>query len=327
MASNVAPYEAVWWVKESAYGTTKTSPVAGTDSIYLRTEGNSTQSLRMEQMVQKIKYGGGYDIAGYAVKEKVRVAGKLQIVLTYTQAALLMKWAVNRINSGQSTPWTTTEPPGDVASATIYHAIMREDGTVKRSKYLGCKVAGGSIRCDADSQKMMLSLDIIGQKKKGNSIDSSSDPDATEFPLPADTAFPTDTILFYHLASGLTINSAALSYPESIGIEWSNMMDPKWFASRFVSINRLRGRSARMTVRPLYTASPDWRTAFEARSSYDAAAVFTNGTNTLTFTMNANNLVDSVNDDLSPGKQYMQEFTLENQYDTSAGADLSITYA
>lgn len=321
-----APYEALWIVKESAYGTQEVTPVAGTDSIYIRLAGANRFTMRPNVTRRKIPFGGGYAVPGYAVSDQITVTGNLEVELCYTQAALLLDWAVTRINVAQTAPWTTTEPAGDLASCTVYHAIMRDDGTIKRRRYKGVKVRTGRLVSNAQNGLTMLTLGLGAQKMDANTYDSSSDPDATAFPLPADTAFPTDPVLFYHGASNTKVNSTALAYCQSVELSWTNRTDPRFFQGNFIGFERLRGRESTINYSVLYTASPDWRAAFEAVTSYACATTWTNTTHTILMQYNASNLVDSVNDDLQPGKVYDQTFALQNQWDTSASADIGFTF-
>lgn len=320
-----APYEALWIVKESAFGTQKTSPVAGTDSIYIRLDGANRFTMRANPIKKEIAFGGGFAAKGYSVSDKIEVKGKLDLEFCYSQATMLGGWAYTRINSGQTSPWTTTEIAGDMASCAIYHAILRDDGTVKRTRYKGVKVNKATLKSGVGDTTTMLSLDLIGQKMDANSYDASSDPDGTAFPLPADTAFPTDPLLFSHLTA--TVGGSGVSYLEGLTLDVTGQHDPRYFGGHFISRNHLRGRMATVSMELLYTASPNWRSQMEALTSQAATFAFTNGVNTVTINYQSNNLTETVQDDLSPGKEYNQTVTLTNQWYTTGSADLTFTYA
>src|SRR4051812_30957148 len=102
--------EFCWIVRESAFGTVMSSPVAGTDSIYVRlTDGNSL-SVYPKNINETIMYGGGVATAGETVSDHSSSDGTLRTKLFPTQAKFLMTWASQLINSGQTLPWVTTEP-------------------------------------------------------------------------------------------------------------------------------------------------------------------------------------------------------------------------
>lgn len=327
MATDAPPFEFLWIVKESAYSTPKTSPTAGVDSIYIRLAGANRFTPRPVPTKRKIQFGGGFQVPGYAVYDQWQITGTLEVELCYSQALLLLSWAGVRINSAQTSPWTTTEPIADLASCACYHATARsDDGSIKRRVYLGTKVHSWKITCNAQSGLAMLSLTLMSQKMQGNTYDSSSDPTSGAFPAPADTAFPTDPVLL--LQSTVNVASTALTYVTGFEFTATNAMDPLYFAgSPWIGFDRLRGRESSLSLDLLYTASPDWRTQYEALTSEAVTVVATNSVKTITIDMKSDNLVDTLSDNLSPGKVYMQAVTFQNQYDTTNSADIAITVA
>src|SRR3954471_13363187 len=114
--------EFLWIVKESALGTVMTSPVAGTDSIYIRLIDGNSFGMVAEPVIEEIPYGGGYAVTAEAVSDHYACKGQLKTKLYPSQAPLLLPWAVTRINDDQDAPWETTEPAGDLASCSVYHA-------------------------------------------------------------------------------------------------------------------------------------------------------------------------------------------------------------
>ncbi len=321
MASNVAPYEFLWIVQESALGTPMVSPVAGTNSIYIRLAGANRFTMRTKPNFRKIPFGGGFAVQGYTVTDQTKVTGNLQVELCYTQAQLLLDWAVTRINSGQTTPWTTTEDPGDLASCTVYHGVKRSDGTIIRRQYSGVKVSSWSLPSAADSGLSLLNLGLIAKRV------AASDPDATAFPAPADTLFPTDPVLFIHSTANFTVGGSALAYCQEGTLSAENMLDARYFQSAYLSLCKLRGRKAKADFGVLLTASPNWYGLFEAATVQALICLWTNTTHTITLQFNGNNLLASLDDSLEPGKLYDQKFELENQYSTSASEDIHFTFA
>lgn len=324
-----APYEFLWIVKESSYGTTMSSPTAGVDSIYVRLAGANRFTMRPKRGQIPIEFGGGFKVRGYTAPGKWDVAGNLELELCYTQAALFMGWATTRINADQDEPWTTTDVIGSLASCSVFHGVMRSDGTVKRLKYKGVKVESWSLAANEGSPVAMLKLGLRAQKHDGNPTDASSDPDATAFPAPADTAFPTDPVLFHHLAGdgGLTLN-AEVSCVNGVSFAGKNVMDARYCGTQFLSFHTLRGRKITTEADVLYTASPNWRTDFEAQTARTISCVFNNAVNTLTLDLFDNNLMTGVEDDLTPGKVYDQKLSWETQWDTTTNeGDIAVAVA
>jgi hypothetical protein len=320
-----APYEFLQLIKESSYGTAMASPVAGTDSIYIRLAGANRFTVRPTPTQRKIQLGNGFATEGYRVSDQAACPGRLELELCYSQAKLLLDWMFTRVNVAQTSPWTTTEPAGDLASVTAYYGVMRDDGTIKRRRYRGGKALSPRLTSSAETGLVMLSSDLRFQKWDGNTVDATADPDATAFPAPADTAFPTDVLLHSHLAAGVTY-PAALQYLESLELSTQNQLDVKYFTSHFPAFDRLRGRQSTSSVGVLYTASPDWRAVYEALTAQALQAVWGNGTHTVTLNYHGQNVIDSVGDDLTPGKVYTQTVGSSTLWDPSASADVTFTF-
>ena len=319
-----APFEFLRIIKESAYGTQKGSLSAG-DSAYVRLTENNAFAMRPVPTMRKVAMGNGFATQAYTVADQYVCEGALQLILCGSQAELLLNWGLSRINSLQTTPWTTSEQACDLASCAVYHGILRDDGTIKRTRYKGVKVHSVRIASAASNGLVMLTLGLRAQKFDGNAIDSTSDPDATAFPAPADTDFPTDPFLHRHLT--MTVASSAVTYCNSIELNVTNTMSINYANSAFLKFDRLRGRQSTANGNFIYTASPNWRSDFTAITARAASFAWANGTNTVTIDYNANNIVGALTDNLVAGQVYEQNVTWENQWDTSASEDISFTFA
>jgi hypothetical protein len=317
--------EFLWIIKESAYKTPMGSPVAGTDSIYLRLDGGNAFRMRPKPLQRPIMYGGGFAVPAFTVSDQIECKGTLQTKLYAAQAHLLLDWAGTRINAAQTAPWTTTEPAGDLASCSVYHAIQRSDGTYKRRVYLGTKVTGGSIECRREAPVATLRLDLQASTPQGNQFDSSSDPSSTAFPAPAETAYPSDPYLFLHTAGNLSIGGARTLY-SAVKIDFANKLDARFFENRFVNLIRFLGRESMLTAKLYYKPTPDDRTLFEGLAAQTLSLAFNNGTHSATFTFNAQNVYKDLNDDLPLDQVYEQEIQVSNHFDPVAAADWSVAF-
>src|SRR3954447_14001739 len=103
--------EFLWIVKESALGTVMTSPVAGTDSIYIRLSDGNSFGMVAEPVIEEIPYGGGFAVTAEAVSDHYGCKGQLKTKLYPGQAELLLALLTERVNAGQTAPWTTPELP------------------------------------------------------------------------------------------------------------------------------------------------------------------------------------------------------------------------
>lgn len=319
----MAAREFLMIVIESAYKTAKTTPAAGTEAIYIRLDGSNSFAMRPKPIQTQVAYGGGVAINAFTVSDQIECKGQLQTKLYASQAKFLLDWAATRINTGQTAPWTTTEPAGDLASCSVYHAIMRSDGTYKRRLYKGVKVNSGSVEISRDGKIATLSLELQASTPEGNAFDSSTDPNSTIFPAPAETAYPTDPYLFIHTAGNFTLGSSRTQF-SSFKVAWTNAMDPRWFEFRFVNIHRFLGRSSTLEAELYYKPSPDDRASFEGLTAQSLSLEMDNGVKSTTFTFNAQNVIQDLDDDLPIDKVYSQKIVVANYWDPSATSDWSV---
>lgn len=323
----MAAPEFLWLVVESALGTPKTTPVAGTDSIYIRLADGNSFTMEADPITADVPYGGGLAITAETVSDHTEVKGSLATKLYPAQASLLLGWAMTRINSGQTAPWTTTELPGDLASVSCYHAYMRSDGTYKRTQYAGTKVLSLSLSASRQDPIWKVALELQAVKNIGNGYDSSPDPDATAFPAPAETAYPTGPYMFGHTAGLLNLGGSVRTQYDSLALNIQNAMDPKWYESHFLSELGFHGRASTLEASLRLKATPDDRTAYEALTAQACSLALNNGTNTLTIQYNGQNTISKLPRDLPLNTEFMRTLSLKNRFDPTAAADISFTYA
>ena len=326
----MATFEAAMLVVESAYTVTKASPVAGTDSIYLRLTQPNSFSVQADPKYTDISFGGGEDILVESLSDTMDVKGTLKTVLYPTQANLLLNWALTRINTGQTAPWTTTEPPGDLASASVYHAYQRSDGTLRRTRYAGGKVAKLTLTGSRNAPVWNAQLDLIFSKQIGNTYDASSDPDATEFPLPQDTDLPMGPYMFSETSGGLLIGSGAgtvRTQYETLTLTVTNMIDARPFESRFVQVAAFRGRRATLDSVLRLKSTPDDRTAFESSAAQRAQLTITKASpaHSVVINLQSSNKLLRLQRDLQLNKLFTYNMQVGNVRDATAGTDIGLT--
>jgi hypothetical protein len=330
-----AAREFLMLVQESAFKTPVASPVVWTTALtydtetaaYLRLDEGNAFTMRPKPQMVEVPYGGGFAVGAYRVADKLEVKGNLRVKLTAGLAPFLLRWASQRINAGQTTPWVTTEPAGDLASCSVYHAIQRSDGTFKRRVYLGTKVDAWTIDCSMDSTVATLNLQLSASVPQGNQFDSSTDPTNIVFPTPADNNFAIDPYLFIHTSGVISIGGSVRNNITQLTAGAQNVLARSYFNSRFIQKLRFVGRKSTLGVKLEYAATPDDRTAYEGLTSEAVSVAFANGTRTMTLSMNAQNVFEPMDDDLVLNDLYFQASTLNNLWDPSAGADLAFTFA
>jgi hypothetical protein len=321
-------------VQESAYKTPVVSPVVYTNvltyntatAMYIRLDGSNAFTMRPRPVMVNVPYGGGFAVDAYAVSDKQEVKGQLTCKLSIGQAPMLLGWAAGRINSGQTSPWTTTEPPGDLASCSVYHAIQRSDGTYKKRVYLGTKVDSWSIACSEESTVATLTLGLTASTPQGNQFDSSSDP-TSAFPAPAENNYASDPYVFVHTGGDISIGGSTRTQITDLTIAATNVMSKRYFnSSHYLNLIRFLGRKTTTAVKLLYAPSPDDRTSYEGVASEAVSVEFNNGTHTMTIALNAQNVFGPFEDDLALTDMYFQGSTLANLWDPSATADVGFTF-
>ena len=222
------------------------------------------------------------------------------------------------INTGQTSPWTTTEIATDLASVSIYHGIARSDGTIKRRVYLGCKVDSWELEISESGTIATLSLQITGSTPQGNQFDSSSDPTSGTFPVPTDSQMPTTgttgPYVFAHASGGLLIGSARTQF-DAVKIKSTNVLAKRFWASRFLGMARLVGRHTTLEATNFYTPTPDDRTSYEGivglttgggYTGTDASFTLNNGTHTVVIDLKNNSVFTAIEDKTPLEDLYMQ---------------------
>jgi hypothetical protein len=317
-------------VEESAYKVPNASPIywptTSANAFYARLDGANVFTMRPRPVMVAVPYGGGVAIDAFRVSDKMECKGRLTTKLyagPFSQ--FLLNWAGQQINTGQTAPWTTTEPPGDLASVAIYHAIQRSDGSIKRRVYLGCKVDGWDLDVSEDGTIATLSLDISGSTPQGNQFDSSTDPTSGTFPAPTDTQYPTNPYLFIHASSGLTVGTARTQF-QSLKLSSRNVIARRFWANRFVNLMRFVGRSTTLQAVNFYAPTPDDRTAYEGLTTETTTLELNNGTHTITWTLNTASVMTTFEDQLPLNDLYTQAMTITNQWDPTAGSDLALWF-
>jgi hypothetical protein len=319
--------EFLYIVQESALNTPVSMPTVGANAIYVRLIDGNSFSMVATPVIEEIPYGGGYAVTAEAISDHYECKGQLKTKLYPSQAAFLLGWALTRVD-GSGDPWATTEPSGDLASCSVYHAVRRSDGTYKRTQFSGTKVAAVRIEVSRRSTTAMLTLDLQACKSAGNAMDSTSDPNATVFPAPTETEYPTGPYTFKMTAGGLTVASVRTEY-EDLTIAVQNVLDGRWFEQSYLQVNQFCGRASTLDTTLYLKASPDDRAAMEAITAQSVAAAFSNGVmgQNLTIQMNGQNTIKSLPYDLPLNQAFMQKLSLKNRFDPTAGADISISFA
>ena len=284
-------------------------------SIYLRLPDPGAFRVMSTPEYWRIMSGTGFAVPALTGTQTMAVAATLTTPLFQEQAQFILGWALTRINTGQTSPWTTTELAGDLASCTAEFAWTNFDGTFRKKTWGGCKVARLRLTGSKGSPVMMLSLDLIG-----------STPSSSTVSEPAETSFPVNPYLFQHLRGGFTVGSSRSNF-ESISVEVVNALTPYFDESQYANAVRLGGRSTTVQARMRLKASPDDRALWEAGTAQSLTMVWTGYTHTVTLTANAQNFINSVAEDFPIDREVYYDLNIQNYLDATAGTDFTFAYA
>jgi hypothetical protein len=332
--------EFLYVVEESAYNTAVVSPTAWTTATtyglanaqgyYVRLDGGNAFSMRSRPSgTVTVPYGGGFDVPAYMTADKQELRGRLSLILSVSQAPFFLSWAGVRITGGTS-PWTTSEPNGDLASCTLYHAITQPGGTVERRSYSGAKVDAWTLSVSESSTIARLTLDISASTPAGTpaAFGGAADPTSTPFPTPADNNFAIDPFVFISAggASYVTFGGSVRTQFTDLTISVQNTLARRWYAQRYISFLRLMGRHTTLATKFLYTTRAGDRYNYETLASETASIQLNNGTHGFTMNLNAQNVWTPFEDDLPLNDIYMMSATSGNLWDASAGSDFSLSF-
>jgi hypothetical protein len=330
-AYNLPPATApVIWTTASPYDPYGTGTRSSTGYFIRLDEGNAF-TMRARPQTVEIPYGGGLAIGAYRVSDKTELRGNLRCKLTTNLAPFLMSWATTRIDATQAQPWPTTIPAGDLASCSIYHAIMRSDGTFKRRLYRGCKVDSWALDISSDSQVGTLNLAVSGSTPQGNPYDGSVDPDASQFPAPATNHLPRDPYLFSHSAAGVFVNNALRRNITQLTLTGTNTLARNFFNQRYLGSLTFTGRDTTAAMRLEYAATPDDRATYEGTLPFGTTPIPVNitlndGVHTMEIQLNTNNVIDPLDEDLALDDLYFQSSTHNNLWDPAVDTDFSFLF-
>ena len=273
-----------------------------------------------------IMSGSGFAVPALFGSETTGLAATLTTPLDYSNAAQLLGWALQRINSGQTLPWVTTEIAGDLASCTLDFAWSNVDGTLNTRRFLGGKVATMQLSGSRDSPVLMLTLGLLASTPQHNAWDSSVDPTLT---VPADSLFPITPVLFQHAAGGLSWNNVARSNFQSLSVSVQNRIKAYFDESHFANLIRMNGRTTSVSGNSRLKVTPVDRTTYEDAVTLASAntLVFTNApaTHTVSFNLNAQNYFQSISEQLPLDEEIYYDWTVGNLLDTTATTDFSFS--
>lgn len=299
---------------ESAYGTIKSSPTVNTEYIPVRLSEDNSFTMRKVPIRQTIRTADTRNRRAFTLSKRTQYEGQLKCLAYVAHMPLICQWATSMINSGQSSPWTTTERPNDLASCTIDHAIEDPSaGTVTKTRYTGVKVASMEAVWDNQTDYGKVTLNLVGK--------TSTTHTQTE---PADSDYPSAVYCLQDLTT-IKFGSTTTNI-RSFRLSVANTMAKHFDEAATLSYCRMKGRDVNFGSQLLYKIGTDRRDAFTALTAQDCEFTFTSGSNTMKFDFDNTNYIGSLEDSLPLGDEFSQDMTVEAFYDTSVDGDLAVTF-
>jgi hypothetical protein len=326
-------------------------PTSSPNTFYARLTGGDSFTMRPRLAPVTIPYGGGFATAAFTVNDKLICEGR------YTTdfyagpfGKFLLGWATSQIDAagtGTGTVsgtygWTYTGLPGNLATCSIWHAILQGNGGWKCRLYLGVMVKSWSFTISEQSTIGSFTMDLVGAKAQGNNWDTSVDPvvtgaagavptypggsSASVIGPPANNNLPTVPYVFAHASGGLTLEETGSATPtrttfQSLSMSCQNMVMSRFWANRFVQFLQMCGRKATFSASNfLVSTSPDDREGpFEQNLPTTVTLIMNAGAGlTTTFTLNTANIITSIEDSLPLADIYTQTMTCASAWDPTA---------
>jgi hypothetical protein len=300
--------------QEAAFGTYN----AGGTVLTPRFSGSNAFSYMTNPEFWSVMDGSGLNIAALAGTATARLTGTLTTELCYSQALFLLGWALQRINAGQTSPWTTTELPNDLASCTCDFGYQPFDSaTFKTIRFLGCKCGSISLAASKEAPKVMATVGLLGGSPSAN-------PTLT---APLLTDYATDVCLFQHLKSGFTMLGASRTNFDSFTFTCTNQVKPYWDENQYAVALRLGSRNISVQANLRLKSGSTDRAAYEAGTVGTLKLVFTNGTHTITLDMRATAYITQFQESYPLTEESYVPVTIVPLLDVAAGTEFTLTYA
>jgi hypothetical protein len=321
-------FEYLWLVEENVYGVPlATGLVVGTNQFLVPLIESNSFSMVEDPVFTEIAYGGGQDIVADFVADSRECKGSLSTLAYPALSAFLHSCAITRVNTGQTLPYVTDQPPGDLVSFTAYHMIRGRDGVFIPYSYPGIKIGklGGSV--SRSDPKWKLKLELVGMKEYPNASDSSAA--FTPPAPPTEAQYPKGPYTFSHTSGNVLLGGTARVRYSSLDYTITNKLNPESFESKWVQSNAALGREADANLDLQLLSTTDLRATYQALTNQGFSIEANNGTHTQTIGFNGNNHINKLPYDLPLGKSFMQKMTVRNKWDATAlsGAGADVTTA
>ena len=306
--------QALRFTQEVVPGTFPGSPAAGTQTN-LRLVGDDAYPGRVAPNLFYVRDAAGSNRNVAAGAATFKCDGSLSTLLYYSQAKLMLPWACNIISDGGG----SFKP---AYTGTFDHLAQMEDAgpTLIYDRSLGAVCESVTIRGTngGDGVKVTFAATF---KYLGIATIT-----ATDFPMPALTAYPAgQPVVFEQIAGNFSLGGARTGF-RSFEIQVKHVIDQIYDESAYPQAIKWCGRDVSWKVDMRHRSVAD-RAAFNAVTAQTASIALTDGTTTITFDFKTNNIISAVTDSQPLAKAHYQSLDGMVLVDAAAGTDLAVTVA
>lgn len=315
------------FITESAYKT----PIGTIDGTTLLTgwvpldlpDDNAIGVRRAPNFEQLMtaKARGGPD---RAVGDTYGVAGSLRGILYPDQAPLLLGWGLVPVDQSGTPdyPWTTSEPNGDLASATLVYGYEDLNFSVLKHRYRGLKAASFVLSGARGTRGGAIEWSAEATGSDEASASSDSEPSLSQYP----------TLAPYHLSDvAIEVNNVAISNFESFTLTATNTLDVMFDESTTAAIIRMQSRTITLAITAALKSTPDWEALFVAGTllSADTKLTLTHPGNNHMIEIDlqgAARVTDWARDSRLQARNN-QTITIQAQLDRSTAKDMTVAFS
>lgn len=208
-----------------------------------------------------------------------------------------------------------------LATFTIDRFLTLEDASATKSflRMVGMTPESLTITANNNGQGVlaMLNMSFVGR-----GFDRAIT--VTDYPIPADTVYPTDTPYYFeNLAGGVTLATSRTNFKD-FNLSLKNSLSLNYDENANPSPKFYGNRDVDWTMTFLMKLATD-RTKFDAMTPSTASFVFARGTTSITINCHDNNYFANVEDELPFDGSYYQKISGQAYFDPAAGSDCSLT--
>jgi hypothetical protein len=300
--------QALRLTKETTPGVMPGTPAAGTQALIRLTSPVNDQPKPIVWDIRDAASSGRRVQTG---SDQNQTTIRIQTPLYFSQAGLLLPAFCTPISG---LPGLTT--------FTIDQFHRMEDASATRffTRMLGCTPQNMSIKVTNTGNGVIAMLDMSFIGRTWNHTITS-----TDFPEPALTAYPNDPVHLKHLIGQVALGTQTTQF-KSFTISVNNVLDAIYDENPNPTPQFYGNREVNWEI-DFRFATAALRTDYENVAAKTASFGFSDGTNTITFNLQAANYIDDLGMDLPFDKAFYLNHKGHANIDIATGTEMTLTIA